>query len=74
MSISDFIARCDAYCAATGVSRVWLSKRLFQDTYRLDHLAEGKTDVGVKRLERAADDLAGLEHQRRSDEAQGAAA
>jgi hypothetical protein len=74
MSIPDFIARCDAYCTATGVSRVWLSKRLFQDTYRLEQLASGETDVGVKRLERAADDLAGLEHQRRSGEPQGAAA
>jgi hypothetical protein len=61
MSISEFIARCDQYQEAAGVSRVWLSKRLFQDTYRLDDLARGGTDVGVKRLERAAADLEELE-------------
>lgn len=74
MNIPDFIARCDAYCAAARVSRVWLSKRLFQDTYRLEQLASGETDVGVKRLERAAEDLADLEHRRGNGEPQGAAA
>ena len=63
MSIPDFIAACDRYCATAGVSRVWLSKRLFQDTYRLEQLASGETDVGVKRLERAAEDLAQLSRQ-----------
>lgn len=61
MSISDFIARCDRYCAAADVSRVWLSKRLFTDTNRLSDLASGTSDVGVKRLERAVADLAALE-------------
>lgn len=74
MSIPDFIARCDAYCEAAGCSRVWLSKKLFQDTYRLDLLAKGEADVGVKRMERASDDLAALEHQRDAGEPQGAAA
>jgi hypothetical protein len=61
MSIPDFIARCDRYCAASGRGRVWLSKRLFDDTNRLEVLAGGKSDVGVKRLERASRDLAALE-------------
>jgi hypothetical protein len=42
-------------------TRVWLSKRLFQDTYRLRDLAEGTSDVGVKRLEQASDQLAQME-------------
>jgi hypothetical protein len=61
MTISDFIARCDRYCAAADVTRVWLSKRLFNDTYRLGQLADGESDIGVKRLTRAAQDLEALE-------------
>lgn len=61
MSISDFIERCDRYCETRGVTRVWLSKRLFKDTYRLEDLAADKSDVGVKRLERASEELAALE-------------
>ncbi|WP_295194558.1 hypothetical protein [uncultured Brevundimonas sp.] len=61
MSISDFISRCDRYCAHAGVSRVWLSKRLFSDTFRIEQLATGKSDVGVRRLERAVADLVVLE-------------
>ena len=60
MSISDFIARCDRYCADASVTRVWLSKRLFNDTYRLDRLAKGEGDIGVKRLGRAMADLDAL--------------
>lgn len=61
MTLADFIARCDAYCASTKRSRVWLSKRLLDDTYRLDKLAKGEVDIGVRRMERAVDDLAALE-------------
>lgn len=61
MNIPDFIARCDRYCLDAGVSRVWLSKRLFADTTRLEDLAGGGSDVGVKRLSRAANDLGALE-------------
>lgn len=64
MSIPEFITRCDAYQKAAEVSRVWLSKRLFNDTYRLDSLASGESDVGVQRLERAVADLADLERAR----------
>jgi hypothetical protein len=64
MSIPDFISACDRYCEAAGVSRVWLSKRLFQDTYRLEQLAAGQTDVGVRRLERASEDLATLQREK----------
>lgn len=61
MTIEQFIIRCDRYCKAASVSRVWLSKRLFSDTDRLSQLASGSSDVGVKRLERATADLASLE-------------
>lgn len=61
MTIPEFISRCDAYCKRADVSRVWLSKRLLSDTRRLDHLANGNVDIGVKRLERAVRDLADLE-------------
>jgi len=61
MSIPEFITRCDRYCRAANVSRVWLSKRLFSDTFRLDQLAAGQSDVGVMRLSRAMADLAVLE-------------
>lgn len=61
MTIEQFIIRCDRYCRVADVSRVWLSKRLFSDTDRLTQLAGGTSDVGVKRLERAAADLAALE-------------
>jgi len=61
MTISDFIQRCDAFRAKRGVTRVWLSKRLLGDTYRLEKLASGEVDIGVKRLERAMNDLAALE-------------
>jgi hypothetical protein len=57
MTIADFIARCDAFCLDRGVSRVWLSKRLFSDTRKLDQLATDSADVGVRRLEKADADL-----------------
>jgi hypothetical protein len=60
MNITDFIASADAFCSRFGVSRVWLSKRLFGDTYRIDKLADGSVDVGVRRLERASHDLTAL--------------
>ena len=69
MSIPDFISRCDRYCSDAGVSRVWLSKRLFADTFRIDQLAAGSSDVGVMRLERAAASLAVLEAARDKPEA-----
>lgn len=69
MTIPDFIARCDGFCRTAGVTRVWLSKRLFADTYRLDNLAGGSVDIGVKRMERAAGDLASLERERSADKA-----
>lgn len=61
MSIQEFIARCDRFCETTGVSRTWLSKRLLKDTFRLDLLANGEVDIGVRRMERALADLKTLE-------------
>lgn len=61
MDIQSFISRCDQFAETHGVTRVWLSKRLLADTYRLDRLAAGQVDIGVKRLERAYHDLQALE-------------
>ncbi|MGH7018762.1 MAG: hypothetical protein ACREEY_02720 [Brevundimonas sp.] len=61
MPISDFIARCDAFCEARGLSRVWLSKRLFNDTFKIENLDVGATDIGVRRLAKADADLTALE-------------
>ncbi|WP_172268925.1 hypothetical protein [Caulobacter sp. RHG1] len=61
MSIPEFIRMCDAYCARAQVSRTWLSKRLLKDTTRLQDLANGSVDIGVKRLARAVDDLRKLD-------------
>lgn len=61
MDIPSFISRCDQFAEAHGVTRVWLSKRLLADTYRLDRLAAGQVDIGVRRLERAYRDLLTLE-------------
>lgn len=61
MTISEFISRCDLFCRQAGVSRTWLSKKLFADTFRIQQLADGASDVGVRRLERAVADLATLE-------------
>ena len=60
MTIETFIARCDAYCEAAGRTRAWLSKLLFGKGTKLDELASGKCDVGVRRLGLAADELSGL--------------
>lgn len=61
MTLSEFIARCDAYCEKAAVSRTWLSKRLFADTYWLENLAKGDAGISLKRFERAVDDLCRLE-------------
>ena len=63
-TIPAFVARCDAFCAAKGRGRVWLSKRLFNDTNRLQKLADGTAaDIGVRVMERAVADLAALERK-----------
>lgn len=61
MSIQTFISRCDRFCVRANVSRTWLSKRLLKDTFRLDLLARGEVDIGVKRMARALEDLKTLE-------------
>lgn len=64
MSIPDFVKACDAFCERHAVTRVWLSKRLLADTYKLDKLSKGEVDIGVKRLDQAFSDLADLEAER----------
>jgi hypothetical protein len=63
LTIPAFIARCNAYCEATGRNRVWLSKRLLDNTNRLDLLEKGECDVGVRRMAQAVDALAVLEDE-----------
>lgn len=66
MTLPEFIAECDRFCSEFEVSRVWLSKRLFSDTFRIESLAAEKSDVGVRRLAKASADLAQLRAERRS--------
>lgn len=61
MTISDFLSICDDFCRRKGVSRTWLSKKLFSDTYRLQTLAAGDSDVGVRRMAQAVTDLRTLD-------------
>lgn len=61
MGIPEFIERCDRYCLARGVSRVWLSKKLLGDTYWLGKIADGRANLTVKRFGRAIADLEKLE-------------
>lgn len=60
MSISAFIQRCDAYTAEAGISRATLSNKLFNDSRKIDDLANEKVDVGVRKLERVQATLDGL--------------
>jgi hypothetical protein len=46
-ALTDFLARCDAYCERAGVSRAWLSKRLFGMADKLDDFADRKADTGA---------------------------
>lgn len=55
--ISDFLARCDAVAQRRGIRRSTLSTLLFNDGKRLDQLASGSSDVGVKRLAEAEAEL-----------------
>lgn len=70
--VSQFVTRADAYCAQRGVSRTWLSKKLFADTYRIQNMADRRTDIGFDRLTKAFEDLTSLEAEGRigSPEAQ----
>jgi len=71
MTIPEFIARCDAFCGRHHLSRTWLSKRLFSDTFRLDTLEAGTSDVGVRRLAKASCDLIALDRERSGDDEPG---
>lgn len=63
MSIPAFIYRCDAYAKRAGVKRTTVSKKLFQMGQKIDELAGGKVDIGVRRLARAQEDLFRLEQK-----------
>lgn len=67
-TIPVFVEMCDAFCKETGRSRVWLSKKIFNDTNRIEVLATRQdTDMGVRRLEAAVGELRGLEAQARKE-------
>lgn len=62
MGIDEFLQRCDAFRAKSGVSDDWLSRRLFwNDGKKLATLRDGSADIGVKRLALAVEALAELE-------------
>lgn len=62
-TIQQFVARCDRYADGAGVSRVTVSKKLFGQTRKLDDLAKGLVDVGVKRLGEAEEQLTSMERE-----------
>jgi len=59
--LSAFLARCDRLADRLRVSRATLSSRLLLDGKRLDDLASGRSDIGIRRLSRAERELAALE-------------
>ena len=60
MTISDFLARCDAYAARRDIGDARLSTLIFNDGKRIGTLRAGG-DIGVKTLARAEEALARLE-------------
>lgn len=58
-----FVARFDAYVAASGCAAPALAERLMGRASRLDALRRGGLNVGVKTLDRASETLAALEAQ-----------
>jgi hypothetical protein len=62
--VTEFLARCDAVAKRRNIKRSTLSTMLFRDGKRLGQLADGKSDVGVLRLEAAKKALAELDCDR----------
>lgn len=60
MDLNHFLDRASRYCAARGISESRLGTLLFNDGSKFAALRAGR-DVGVRRLERAAEELARLE-------------
>ncbi len=60
MSIQATLSRCDAYCAATGMSPARLSTIIFGSGVTIRRLKAGAS-VTVRVLDRAAERLADLE-------------
>jgi hypothetical protein len=58
--IEQFIARADAYCRRSGLSRSTVSRKLLGNGIRLDELHAGKS-LRVDTLEKAKQLLDGLE-------------
>jgi len=59
--IAAFISRCDAVAKRLRVSRATMSTRILFDGKRLDSIAAGKSDIGVRRLAKAERDLSAYE-------------
>ena len=59
--IKSLVARADRYARRNRIKRTTVSKKLFNDTNKLDRLAEGKTSVTVRVLSDALGRLADLE-------------
>ena len=58
--IDQFLSRCEALAAFRGWKRSTLSTQLFNDGKRLAQLAEGHSDIGVRRLAEAETVLTSL--------------
>jgi hypothetical protein len=65
MDLDHFLDRASRYCAARGISESRLGTLLFNDGNKFAALRAGR-DVGVRRLERAAEELARLEAEVRA--------
>jgi hypothetical protein len=62
-NLHDFIERCAVLSLESGKSLEWISRKILFDGSRLRQLSDGTSDIGVKRLDRALNDLAALESE-----------
>ena len=61
-AIPEFLHRCDVLASRLGIARATLSTKVFNDGDRIRQIAAGG-DIGVRRLERAAQTLDLLEEK-----------
>ena len=61
--VKAFLARFDAYVAASGCKAATLAERLLGRANRLQALRDGALNIGVQTLDQASERLAALEAQ-----------
>lgn len=59
--LSAFVERCDKIVARGSMKRSTLSLKLFMDGKRIDALASGVSDIGIRRLAKAERELSAFE-------------